>query len=685
MAKKRNNQNPATGNSTVKNQANVQKPVATRAIKSAPVSESFITRYSQLFIVSGIALVTFLFYATILGNKLTNWDDLGYIISNSLIRDNSAEGIKRIFSTDNPVMGNYHPLTIMLYAFEYGYKGLDPFIYHFDSLILHVLVTISVYFFVRGLTHRTIAAAITALLFGLHPMHVESVAWAAGRKDVLYGLFFILSCTTYVNYLRAEGSKKMIWYLSGIVLFAISLLAKSVAVSLPITLFLIDFYEKRKWSLKILIDKIPHLALALLFGILSIQAQDKIGALASLDVKFNPLERFALGAYALCTYLWKAVLPLGLSNFYPYPLKENGALPGSYYVYPVILIALVAALWRFGRKNNAVIFGVGFFMINIFLLLQFIPVGGAIISDRYGYVPYLGLFFMAGWFVSGFFEGSEKSSRAKLALGVSLAYCLALGVMTNERSKDWHDSISLWTDDREKHPEAPVAYFYLGQEYDTQYDAATEPKEKQTDLDSAYYYFVKAIEHKPDYLNAIICLAELQRNMGQIDLAKANYDKALKINNKSDGVYLGLGIVYTIKKQYDSAAYCFKTTIQLKPNFPEAHSNYANFLDIIGQTDSSLKEYATSIKMNAGAQDAQAYIPYMNRARIYMVERGQFDAAINDYNKVIELKPEMGETYYLRSKCYFQKGNKTQARQDADKAIALGYPKVEQSYIQQLK
>ena len=681
MAKKKNNQTPAAANIPAKTPAHApkQQPAA-RNTKPTAANDSFINKNAQLLIVSGIALVTFLFYCTILGNKLTNWDDLGYIISNSLIRDSSAEGIRKIFSIDNPVMGNYHPLTILLYTIEFSYKGLEPFIYHFDSLILHVLVTISVYFFIRTLTHRTVAAAITALLFGLHPMHVESVAWAAGRKDVLYGLFFVLSCTTYVHYLRTEGSKKIIWYVSGLLLFAISLLAKSVAVSLPVTLFLIDFFEKRKWSFRIIIEKIPHFALALLFGLISVHAQDKIGALASLDVKFNPIERLALGAYALCTYLWKAILPLGLSNFYPYPLKENGALPGSYYVYLAIMAALIFVLWWYGRKSRAVIFGIGFFIVNIFLLLQFIPVGGAIISDRYGYIPYLGLFFLAGWFVSDYFEGKEKNTTGKLALGITLAYCVVLGFMTYQRCQDWHDSISLWNDDRDKHPEAPVAYFYLGQEYDTQYEDATDPKEKKTDLDSAYYYFVKAIEHKPDYLNALVCLGELQRNIGQIDEAKKSYDKAMKINDKNDGVYLGLGVIYAIKKQYDSAAYCFKTTLQLKPGFPEAHSNYANFLDIIGKTDSSIKEYAVAISLNP-----EAYIPYMNRARIYLVETHNYDAAIADYNKVIQIKPAMGEPYYLRSKCYFQKGNKAQAIQDADKAISLGYAQADQNYLQQLK
>lgn len=682
MAKKKNKPAGGQANTAAKNVVTATAPRPLAAGRNAERKEdNFVNKYAQPLIVGGIALLTFLFYSVCLGNKLTNWDDLGYIISNPLIRDSSWEGIKKIFSTDNPVMGNYHPFTILLYAFEYKYFGLEPWIYHFDSLVLHVLVTIAVYYFVKALSRRTAAAAITALLFGLHPMHVESVAWAAGRKDLLYGLFFIMSLTTYVHYVRAESSQKTKWYAAGLVLFAISLLAKSVAVSLPVTLFLIDDLEGRKWDFKLILEKLPHFALAVLFGILSIFAQKKIGALASLDVSFTIPERLALGAYALCTYLWKAVIPAGLSNFYPYPLKENNAyLPYFYYTYLAIILALIFVVWKFARRNKIILFGIGFFIVNIFLLLQFLPVGGAIISDRYGYIPYLGLFFIAGWYVSEYFEKPEKRQSSKAVLGCAIAYCLVLGYLTTERCKVWYDSITLWNDDREKHPEAPVAYFYLGQDYDTKFEDATDPKEKAMDRDSAYILFAKAIEHKPDYLNALICLGELQRSIGQIPEAKVTYDRAMKINDKNESVYLGLGIVHTIMKQYDSADYFFRTAIKLKPDYAEAHSNYANFLDITGKTEASLKEYAVAIE-----QKPEAVIPYMNRARMYLAETKQYDNAIADYTKAIALKPDMAEPYYLRSKCYAAKGDKAHALQDAEKAVSLGYPKVDPAYVQQLK
>ena len=709
MAKKKNNPAKPTPPAPAKSPANAQRPQpAARAAAKAPADQSFIARHYEWFVVAGISALTYFFFSEILNNKLTNWDDLGYIISNNLIKDSSMEGLKRIFSTDNPVMGNYHPLTIMLYWIEYAHYGLEPWIYHFDSLICHILVTIAVYFFVRILTRRPVAAGVAALLFGIHPMHVESVAWAAGRKDILYGLFYILSLTAYVYYLRsASKNKKIIWYSLTIVLFAISLLAKSVGVTLPITLFLVDLLEGRtlftggskpggiigdskngKFNYLLFLEKVPHLGLAFLFGILSINAQKKIGALGTLDVHFTWFERIALAAYNVCTYLWKAVIPVGMCNFYPYPLKVNDALPAYFYIYILLVAALLFLTWRFGRKNKILLFGIGFFLVNIALLLQLIPVGGCIMSDRYTYLPYLGLFTIAGWFVSGYFENKEKMQTGKLLVGITIVYSLVLGYLTTQQCKVWHDSVSLWQDDIEKHPENPVSYFYLGQEYYTRYEDAITPADQKKYQDSAQFYFLASIQKKPDYTNPIITLAELQRATGQLDEAKRSYFTVMridethssKVQDKDESIYLGLGVIYAIRHQYDSAGYCFRTALQIKPDFPEGHSNYANFLDILGKTDSSLAEYAIAI-----SQNPDAVIPYMNRARIYLVVQNKADEAIRDYNKAIELKPEKADAYYMRSKAYDKKGDKAHALQDVEKAKSLGYPNIDPTYYQSLK
>ncbi len=638
---------------------------------------SVLQKYTHTILLAFIAIVTYIVYKGSLSNQFTNWDDLGYVLTNPLIKDPSMDGLKKIFDIANPVMGNYHPLTILTYWYEYGKHGLEPEIYHVHSLLFHILCTFAAYAFVQVLTRNTMAAAIASILFAVHPMHVESVTWIAGRKDLLYGMFYLLACVTHIFYIRNQAGKKTLWFVATIVLFALSLLCKSVGVTLPIVLLLIDLYEERKIRLKLLIEKLPLFALSVTFGLLSIYAQKDVGALGTLDVSFTPIERIALGFYALTTYLWKLIAPVGLTNFYPYPGKVGGSLPGVYYLYLILPIAGFISVWKYFKNNKLVLLGLSFFVVNLLLLLQFIPVGGAVMSDRYTYIPYLGLFMIIGCALAKYAEHKKQYTRA--IVGVVAVVVLIFGYMTNERNKDWYDSVSLWKDAIQKNPTSPIPYFYLGQDYYTQFESATTMEDRQKYGDSAFHYFSQSVRYKPDYTSPIICIGEYQRSTGLIDDAKKTYLQALSIKDDLESAYLGLGVVYSIKQQFDSAGTAFRKALSLKEYFPEGHSNYANYLEITGKTDSALIEYAKSLEQNP-----DAYIPYMNRALIYLRLK-KANLALADYNKAILLKPEMPNPYYQRAQCYAMLGNKQQALQDVSEAKRRGFNQVDPTFYQSLK
>ena len=644
-------------------------------LKQAGVAEGniFQRRYVQLLIVAGLGVVTWLFFKVCLNNQLTNWDDPGYIKDNAFIKDISAEGIKNIFAFSNPIMGNYHPLTILTYAIEYSYAQLRPeyfYIYHRDSLLFHIAVTLLVYWFVKVLTRRDIAAIVAALLFGLHPMHVESVAWLAGRKDVVYGMFFMASLVAYVYYMRAIGTKKWLFYSLVIVLFVCSLLAKPVAVILPVVLLLIDYFEQRKPDAALFADKILPFSISLVFGIKSVMDQHAFGALGTQNVSYSPIERIALGGYAFITYLWKSILPVNLSCFYPYPTKVDGAIPAGYYLYPVgVIVLLLLLVWAFLRKKKVIVFGAMFFLANIALLLQFIPVGGAILADRYTYIPYLGLFFMAGWFVSEYFEQGANKKIGYGALMVVGIYSIYLGYLSNERCQVWYDTASLWRDEIEQQPAAPNAYNNLGFEYFNKFNESVNQNERKIYYDSAFNLLNKAVSLQKDFANPYISLGELERTTQQYPEAKKNYYKAISLGDKSEtpNAYLGLAIIYAITNKWDSSDICFRLALKNKPYFPEAVGNYGNFLDMTGRTDEAIKEYGVAI-----SQNPDMYAPHLNRGRALMRQK-KLDEALNDFNRAIELSPQMGEIYYFRGLCYAAKGNNAQAQQDMQRAKALGY------------
>jgi tetratricopeptide (TPR) repeat protein len=353
----------------------------------------------------------------------------------------------------------------------------------------------------------------------------------------------------------------------------------------------------------------------------------------------------------------------------------------EYYIYPVVVIALVFLVWKFLRKNIPVMFGLLFFLVNIALLLQFIPVGGAVIADRYSYIAYLGLFFIAGWYVSGYFEAGAKKHLAYPVLIVVLSYSLVLGYLSNERCKAWYDTTSLWRDVIDKQPHTASAYNNLGFNYFNKFNETPDQKAKKVYYDSAALLLNRAVELQPDFVNAYISLGELYRSVGDFAAAKKNYYKALSIqkNDKVGEAYLGLAISYAINRSFDSSGYCFRQAIASKPYFPEAHSNYGNFLDMTGKRDSAIIEYSVAISQNP---DMEAF--YLNRGRAY-IQTGRWNEAMKDFEKAIALNPENGENYYARSFCYNHAGNKAMALQDVQKAVSLGFSQVDKNYYQSIQ
>ncbi len=700
MAKNSNRQQPVNNNTKQSQPVQTRPNVARTANASATGGSKLSGGKLDIVVSACIALFTYLVLKVSLLNQFTNWDDPGYVKNQPLIKDHlNAEGVKEIFLT--PIMGNYHPLTMLTLAIDYSRATLEPYTYHLTSLLFHIATTVLVYFFVKLLTKQRVAAIITAVLFGIHPMHIESVAWIAGRKDVVYGLFYMAACIAYLFYIRRKDSGRWKWYGLVLLLFLSSLLSKPVAVILPVTLLIIDFFEGNLFetvddvaqqeipsfktmriNFATLIDKIPFFLISVGFGIKSMSDQQVFGALNTQGEKFNFIERIALGGYALVTYLWKAVAPVKLLCFYPYPLKEKGSLPAVYYIYPLIAAVVLAVIFWLARKSKAGMFGILFFLANIALLLQFIPVGGAIIADRYSYLPYIGLFFMLGWVVSEWYNSQSRKQLGIMAMVAVGAYCAVLAFLSNERCKVWYDEASLWRDEIEIEPvRAPNGYNNLGFSYFMKFNKSVKPEERKLYYDSSFFLLSRAIELQPTFVNPYISIGELMRSNNQFNESKVYYYKALKMDSSemAANAYLGLAIVYSIAQQFDSAYFCFVSTLRLKPYNPEAHSNYGNFLDMTGRTDSAIVQYGIAI-----AQNPDIVQPYLNRGRA-LQRKGRCDDAFNDFDKALALFPEMGEIYYARSMCYQEKGNKAQAIKDVQRARELGFLNMNPDYLKALQ
>ena len=489
----------------------------------------------NFFLVAIVALIiiTTGIYFQSLNNQFTNWDDDKYITNNPAITtlhdDSVSYTIKKSFTSY--VMGNYHPITMLSYCIEYRYFKLNPKPYHIANLVLHLLNTLLVLAFIWLLSKQKWVAFIVALLFAIHPMHVESVAWVAERKDVLYTFFFFLALCSYLFYLK-NNNRNHYYYVLTFVFFILSVLSKGMAICLPIAFFAIDYFLERKYTRKIILEKIPFIIIAIIFGLVSIEAQKSLQAV--LDIQnYRVFDRILFSSYAVMMYFIKFFAPINLSNYYNYPLRYDGWYPTIFYIAPFIVIVILFFIYKSKKLGREYWFGFGFFFITIATVLQLLPVGGAIISDRYTYIPYIGLFFIIARLLNNVIENKNKQlDKYKIpVISIFIGFVLMLSVLTYKRTMVWKDSITLLSDAIGKSDIDPL--MYMGR--------------------SQAYYLAGQYQKSIDDCNRFFALNHLYPDV----LTEA-------------GMYFNRGIAYYKYEKYKEALTDFNTIIQLQKDYPSA-------------------------------------------------------------------------------------------------------------------
>ncbi len=496
---------------------------------------------------------TFIAFFPCLQNGFVNYDDTVYVYENPYIQSLSSENLQRFFT--KPMAHNYHPLTMLSLAVNYQFSGLNPFGYHLTNLLLHLANVIWVFWLVYWLGGKRLELSIiVSLLFGIHPMHVESVAWVAERKDVLYAFFFLPALIAYIRYIK---TRKGVFFVGALLLFLLALLSKPAAIILPVLLLLLDYWYKRSlWSIKVIIEKIPFFLLALLFSYWTLEAQKAEGAVVAMGA-YPPFTRFMAACYGFSMYIIKMFVPHQLTVYYPYPY---GDFPPIYYVFPVLSVLIGGVILYSLRFTRAVFFGMVFYLINLLLVLQIVTVGGTIMSERYTYIPYIGLFFIVAW---GCLRLITKWKQLRTTILIGLAvYSLILGIFTWNRCEVWKDSMSLWSDSISKIPNV-IAYNNRGELYFNQqrYDLALEDVGAAIVLNPAYMQsrqnrglihsvtnqFEKAIE---DYTVFLQNTKSLKRRhpvlnwRGIAYLSLNRYETALRDFNEAIGTFENDGTYY---------------------------------------------------------------------------------------------------------------------------------------------
>ena len=610
-----------------------------------------------IWLVASIVLALIIFVPS-LQNDFVNWDDQLYVFENPLITDLTGNFARMIIE---PVAGNYHPVTVISLAIDYSIAGLNASQYHLSSLIIHLFNIGLVFWLVYLLTGKnTFIAGFGALFFAIHPMHVEAVSWVSSRKDVLYTSFFLLSLITYLKYLSGRS-----WVLLGasLVLFVLSCAAKPAAVVLPLVLLLIDYFQARPLNLKLALEKAPYFAISLAFGLLTIGAQSEGGAVGDFET-YTIGQRLLFACYGPMMYLAKAVVPMQLSSFYSYPRLSEG-LPYVYYVGPVAALLFAGVLVYF-RRERIVVFSLLFFIVNLLLVLQFFTVGSAIMADRYTYIPYISLYLLLGW---GLDQLMQKQPKLKIPVLAGIAaIAIVYSFIAYQRTKVWKNGETLWTDVINKEP------------HSRNYAALADYYKDERIFDKALANYTQAISLRPDKYDHYGDRGTMYFQMQNYPAAIEDFKIALQLKPDAYKVHRNLGSAYGASGNYNQSLVHFNKALELEPGFDEALLDRGNLYIYMQNYDAAIADFNAYLATNPVVPSFKVY----NGLGVSLYYKNDCQQAVFYYTKALEVNPQDAQTYFNRSACYSNLGNKQQALTDALTAQRLGMA-VDENYLQNLR
>ncbi len=606
-----------------------------------PSDSSGTHRLHTLLACAGLIILVALVFHDTLNGEFLNWDDDKSITGNILIRQLSIENVKILLDIGNGdyyqqfpfVKCQYMPLVMLSFAVDYHFFGLSPAAFHSTSLILHILNSLCVFWLIVLLSKNTITAFLTALFFGVHPLHVESVAWVSQRKDLLYGFFFLLSLVFYVYHAKKAN---YVFLTCSLVFFLFSFLSKAAALPLPFVLILIDYLLKRKFGRSIVMEKLPYFLLLIVFIYISHVVHMHWDNNSQRESSTTLFYNMFIASYGLVLYISKTITPVNLSHIYPRPAALiYSQLPAMYLLSPFIVLAAFYLTARYARMSRVVMFGSLFFLMMILPFIQlFVIIAPGVAADRYTYIPLIGIFFIMASGISYLCQVRYVDSIKQRAAVIS-AVAIVIGLfswLSYERCKVWKDGISLWSDYLQKYPAVLIGY-------DSRGDAYLKKGRYQEAIQDFTFVIFNNPESIPSYLNR--------------------------------------GNAYFHLKNYRKAISDYDKVIHSRPDFAMAYNNRAMAYDGMGDLDKALADYSRAINISGSYENALA-----NRAHLYE-RKGDYGNAIMDYTRILGINPDNALILACRAVMYFKIKDYGRAALDAERAQALGFT-VDANFLEDL-
>lgn len=576
------------------------------AVRAVPVDRGHPSRFrleQPLVVAAGLILLNLFVYASVRHFDMVNWDDSTYVTENPTVLGGlSWSSAWWALTTGHSPY--WHPMTWLSHLLDVTLFGTDAGAYHVTNLVLHMANTVLVFELFRRMTNETGPSAFVAAVFAAHPLHVESVAWIAERKDVLSTFFWVLTILAYVAYVRRPAWTR---YAAMLVLYAFALMSKPMVVTLPAVLLLLDVWPLRRvniagrdgdgarserWS-RVVLEKVPLLALAAATSVATVIVQHRVGAMAGLDALPWQL-RAANATIGYVAYLWKTVWPTHLAAFYPLFAISPARVAGAALALAAVTVAAIA---QRGRRPYLLV-GWLWYLITIAPVIGLLQAGEQGMADRFMYVPLIGILLIVAWGACDL-AGRLMPHGSWVMMGVATTVIAALAVTARAQVAHWSDSVALWEHGTRVTPESYIAHENLGQAL---------------------------------------------RERGRLEEAKASYERALTHAPARSPGYLAvihnsLGMVLTREGQTNEALEHFASAVGLNPGFAEAQSNLANALTSSGRIPEAIPHYQEAIRLKPDYTEPRVGLGGA------LLRQGHAGDAIPHYREALRLDPNLAEAH----------------------------------------
>lgn len=608
-------------------------------------------------IIAGILLVIAVLavYWQVQYFDFVNYDDQVYVTENLHVQKGlNGESIKWALASQDAAF--WHPLTWLSLMLDFQLFRLNPAGYHWTNLLLHLANTLLLFIVMQRMTGALWRSGFAAALFALHPLHVESVAWIAERKDVLSAFFWMATMGAYAFYVERPGFGR---YLAVVTLFGLGLMAKPMLVTLPFVFLLLDYWPLRRFQitqvnirersfLKLLAEKIPLLVMVVIASMLVYSTQQKAGALTALDSL--PLGvRIGNAAVSYVTYMFKMIIPVNLAAFYPHPGKS-----AVWLVLTSFMVIIFISSFALKYLKRLPYFAVGWFWFlgTLVPVIGLVQVGAYAMADRFTYLPLVGLFVIIAW--AGYDFLKDLRYGKIIWSSVSVMVLLFMGIISWHQISHWQSGVSLF-----RHMVLVTENNYFA------YNGLGHALWQKGQYAEAAGNYENSLKIKPDYAEAHNNYGILWMSLGDISKAEYRFREAIRFKKNYASAYNNLGSVYVKQERLKEAMDCFKMSVKIDPEFVGAYNNIGIVLTREGKLDDAVGVFNKVISMNAGSFDA-----YMNLGNALM-HKGQLSDAGDQLKKALAIDSRNAKAHNSMGIIFARQGRADKALEHFNMALDI--------------